>query len=480
MQIQNKIKKSYKGLEDHNPVLLTRFGADPYTLVYKDRVYIYMTEDKPEYDADGNIVENTYSVIDTLSVVSSDDLVNWQDHGVIHAAGKNGAANWGNNSWAPAAAYKNIDGKDRFFLYFANNGNGIAVLSSDSPTGPFVDPIGKALISRDTPTCADVTWLFDPAILMDDDGNAYIYFGGGVPSPDKVSNPGTARVAKLGADMISLDGDPKVIENVPYLFEDAGINKIDGTYYYSYCTNFDVTEEATKEYGFEKGEIMTMCSKDPMGPFELCNPVLKNPERFFGMGGNNHHCMFEFKDQWYIAYHTRILEREMGFKKGYRNTNIDRLVLNDKNQPSTSTGTAKGVAQVKSLDPYKENLATVTSNLAGVNTKPFEEKAKEHGCGEMIISDITDGSWIMVSGAEFGDAAPVEFAVKALGKGTGTVHVLLDSLQSDEICSVSIDCSGDKLESFSTEAIVKTQGKHDIFFVFEGEGYEVYSWKFKA
>ena len=46
-----------------------------------------------------------------------------------------------------------------FFLYFANGGNGIAVLSSDSPTGPFTDPIQKPLVSRETPGCASVTWL---------------------------------------------------------------------------------------------------------------------------------------------------------------------------------------------------------------------------------------------------------------------------------------------------------------------------------
>ena len=162
----------------------------------------------------GEIQENTYSKIDKISVISSDDLVNWTDHGTVYAAGPSGQAKWGGNSWAPAAAWKTIDGKDKFFLYFANSGNGIAVLTADSPVGPFTDPLGKALISRDTPTCAEVTWLFDPAVLQDDDGESYIYFGGGVPSDDKASDPGTARVAKLGKDMISLVGDPRPIENV--------------------------------------------------------------------------------------------------------------------------------------------------------------------------------------------------------------------------------------------------------------------------
>ena len=94
-------------------------------------------------------------------------MVNWTDHGSINVAGSGGAAAWASNSWAPAACHKTINGKEKFFLYFANNGNGIGVLTSDSPTGPWIDPIGKPLISRNTPNCSNVTWLFDPAVLVD-------------------------------------------------------------------------------------------------------------------------------------------------------------------------------------------------------------------------------------------------------------------------------------------------------------------------
>ena len=94
--------------------------------------------------------------------------------------------------------------------------------------------------------------------MLVDGEEAYLYFGGGVPSPEQAANPGTARVAKLGKDMISLDGEPKTIENVSYLFEDSGINKINGKYIYSYCSNFSVPWEKKEELGFECGEIVTM------------------------------------------------------------------------------------------------------------------------------------------------------------------------------------------------------------------------------
>jgi arabinoxylan arabinofuranohydrolase len=487
-----KVLESYKALSDHNPVMVQRFGADPYAMEYKGRIYIYMTQDFPERNEKGEIQENTYSKIDKISVISSDDLVNWTDHGTVYAAGDNGAASWGKNSWAPAAAWKNIDGKDKFFLYFANSGNGIAVLTADSPVGPFTDPIKRALISRDTPTCAEVTWLFDPAVLMDDDGESYIYFGGGVPSDDKASNPGTARVAKLGKDMISIEGDPKPIENVSYLFEDSGINKIDGKYYYSYCSNFSMTKDAEKEQGFEQGEIVTMVSGDPMGPFEMCNPVLKNPEHFFGLGGNNHHCMFKFEGKYYITYHARILEEKMGFLKGYRSTCIDELVINERKEPSKSTATRAGAAQVKSFDPYKETKAATMSNAAGISTRPFGAEAEKHGSGDMIVTDIRAGGFIQVSGVDFGaePATKVEVNVKrAAGfkkdAVRGKIHVCVDSPEAEALEEVEISMGARKGQDtnegfmkFSSRLDRVVSGVHDLYFVFEGEGFEFYSWKF--
>lgn len=115
----------YKKAAYNNPVMTQRFGADPYALVYGGRVYLYMTADIFEYESTGEVKTNSYSKINSICVISSSDLVNWTDHGTIYAAGRDGAATWANNSWAPAAACKEIDGKMKFFLYFANSGGGI-------------------------------------------------------------------------------------------------------------------------------------------------------------------------------------------------------------------------------------------------------------------------------------------------------------------------------------------------------------------
>ncbi len=484
------LQKSYKPIGNHNPVMTQRFGADPYAMVYDGRVYLYMTGDDPMYKSDGSIKDNDYSNICTICVISSSDLVNWTDHGTVYAAGKNGQASWGNNSWAPAAAWKMIDGKPKFFLYFANNGNGIAVLTADSPTGPFTDPIGGPLISRSTPNCSDVTWLFDPAVLIDDDGSAYIYVGGGIPQ-DRAADPGTARVARLGDDMISLDGDPVPIENVPYLFEDSGINRIGDRYYYSYCSNFSVTEEAEKELGFGGGEIVTMVSDDPMGPFTLCGSILKNPGAFFGAGGNNHHCIFEFEGEWYITYHARLLEQAMELTGGYRSTNIDVLSFDENGVPTATKGTQKGVSQVGYFDPYQTVSAATFGNMAGLDTVQYGEDAVKYGSGDMILTGVSDGDWLCVYGADFGDMGPSEFTLE--------VRKSPDAAYTDSICAIRVtqdklfgsepfadiplesimNAGSDEFVTITVPVDINVTGVHDIYMIFAGEGYEVRSWSFE-
>ena len=474
--MENNTIKSFKPAGDHNPIMTQRFGADPFAMIYKDRVYMYMTCDILTYDEAGKLTENNYSKINTISVASSSDLVNWTDHGVVYAAGEEGIATWGGNSWAPAACWKNINGKDKFFLYFANSGNGIAVLSSDSPTGPFVDPINGPLVSRDTPNCASVTWLFDPAVLVDDDGTGWLYIGGGVPSDDKAANPGTARVVRLTDDMIHLAEDPKPIENVAYLFEDSGINKINGKYYYSYCSNFNVTPEATEKLGFESGEILTMVSDKPDGPFVPSAAVLKNPGFFFGRGGNNHHCMFEFKGKYYIAYHSRILEEYMGLDGGFRSTNVDEINLGADGAPAKSTGTRKGVAQVGSFDPYACVPAATFASMAGLKTVEYLEGTtdKKLFAGEMLVSPEENGSWMSIEGVDFGTQGASSVTVTARSENGMGICVFAGS---EKVAEFKTAASAEFAEA-TFDLSSKVTGKHDIRFVFDGAKGEVRCWKF--
>lgn len=473
-----ELTQSLKGMANSNPLITQDFGADPYAMVYGDRVYFYMTADAFEYDKDGNIIENSYSKIQSIHVISTDDMVNFTDHGCVRVAGRDGAAKWANNSWAPAAAWKNIDGKDKFFLYFADAGGGIGVVTADSPTGPFTDPLGKGLIRRDMPNCGNVLWLFDPAVLVDDDGQAYIYFGGGVPE-DKISAPGTGRVAKLGDDMISIVGEAVALD-VPYLFEDSGIHKYNNKYYYTYCSNWQVDAAGTEKYGFKNAEIVSLVSENPMGPFEFNEVILSNPGTLVGLYGNNHHAVFSFKDRWYITYHARSVEKAMGVEKGYRSTHIDEFKMGEDGQIGRILMTWMGREQLKNVDPYVNNIASNMANQAGIDVVPADSTASYYGCGNYAVSDIHVGDWIKVQGVDFGEVSPAALSFFARNVSSeAKVQVRVDTPNGEVIALVELtENTTDEFVEYKAKLLEEVTGVHNLFFIFDGEGFDFGSWQF--
>lgn len=468
-----ELTKSFKVRGNTNPIMTQAFGADPYALVVDDTIYIYMTADAFDYNASGEITENTYSKINTIHLVSTKDMKNFTDHGEIKVAGKDGAAKWAKNSWAPAAAHKVINGKDKYFLYFADNGGGIGVVCADSPEGPYVDPIGHALISRSVPTCDSVLWLFDPAVLVDDDGSAYIYFGGGVPE-GKVPEPGTGRVCKLGDDMISLDGDPVPLD-VPYLFEDSGIHKFGNKYYYTYCTNWNVPDSAMKDFGFKSGEIAMLESDSPMGPFTYKEKILANPGTLCGLYGNNHHALFEFKGEHYIVYHSRHLEKKMGVEHNYRATFINKVSIKEDGSIGVIGQSLEGPDQLVSYNPYETHRAVTVSNMVGTNAVA----ADEIGYGNMKLGNINTGDYVELTGVDFGaeGATKVTFTVDAKEGAIGHIMVRAEFPNKPDIAVAEIKGKFENGEVSATFDAPLT-GTQFVYIVFEGEGFEVNTIRF--
>ena len=433
-----------------------------------------MTSDDYEYDAKGNVLNNSFGYIKTLRIISSDDMVNWTDHGEIKVAGNDGAAKWASHSWAPAIAYKQIDGKDKFFLYFANDASGIGVLEADTPLGPWKDPIGKALLTKETPGCKGVEWCFDPAVLVDDDGSAYIYFGGGVPNGQQ-NNPKTARVAKLGEDMISIDGEAKEID-APCMFEDSGIFKYGDKYYYSYCSNFmSPHKEGYPGYG----TICYMVSDNPMGPFKYAGEVFENPQIWFGVGGNNHHATFVYEGKSYFIYHAQTLskaqEEAQGLApgtltKGYRSTHIDPIELNSDGTIRPIAGTYEGISQLKTINPYERIDAETVAWNAGIKIADCAEEGKLFKDFNRQITDLQDGDWTSVAQAAFGDRGAAEFTVKAASKSGGQIEIHMDSPEGALVGTVNVEATGSEntFKEFSCK-LDRITDTHNVFLVFKGK-----------
>lgn len=457
-------ENAFKYPTDNNPAVVHKLSADPAVLVYNDTVYIYMTNDSQQAEITPGNKPNSYTAINTFNVFSSKDLTNWTDCGEIAVAGKsnkNGAAKWANNSWAPAICVKKIDGKDKFFLYFADSANGIGVLTADSPVGPFTDPLGHGLITRDnTPNTEGVHWLFDPAVLIDDDGTGYLYYGGGVQ--DDPAHPKSARCVQLGDDMISIVGTPTTID-APWLFEDSGINKMNGKYYYSYCSNW------TDRKGFEGPEVSPiaviayMTSDKPLGPFTYQGYTLLNPGTYFGAWGNNHHWIFEFKGNTYIAYHAQTVEKQIKFDNGgYRNLYITDFKVNADGSWPIQDAKSTGVKQVGTFNPFEEIPAATMHSSRNIAVTSAQ-----------TLVPVKDGSYICIKGADLKGAKKI--AAIANGGAGGKLQLFRDNFSNGTLLAevnIPAKAKDAKMETAILKAVDETC---DLYLVFTGD-FELLKW----
>ena len=419
------LSNSWKIWGHRNALITQGFSADPSTMVYDGRVYLFASNDSLEYDANGNATARTFANgIQGLRVISSADLSNWTDHGVINVGGDPPSTNplinepkvtpYSTKAWAPSATWKMIGNKPRFFLYFANSGNGIGVIIADSPTGPWRSPLNKLLIDRNTPNCATVDYLFDPGVFIDDDGQAYLYFGGGqnFNNPDVPNNSNHtqyARRVKLNPDMVSLRGTPEEWY-VPYLFEACDMVKFNNNYYFTYCTNWGTNGNA---FGLSNSQIAYMKGGDPMGIYKT-DPTDPNigsfsaPARLLNSASgqlasrddNNHQNLFVFKDNLYIAYHAaKVAEAMLTGDFKHRSSFIDKVTVNGDGTLEPVTMTRKGVDQVGNLDPYALNEAETIGIMGGIYTR------SDPGAGnKMVVTSIDTGDWVALYGVDFGSA----------------------------------------------------------------------------
>lgn len=463
-----------KQLGNSNPLVDYKYGADPYVMEYDGRVYVYMSSDSYIYNADGTIAENNYSNINTISVISSADLVNWTDHGKIKVAGETGAASWAGVSWAPTATHKTINGKEKFFLYFANSGGGIGVLEADSPIGPFTDPLGEALVKPNSAQSQGVWWLFDPAVFVDDDGSAYLYYGGGIPNDsdgaDENTNPKTARVVKLGADMISLDGDPVEID-APCLLEDSDMFRYKDKYYYSYCTNYSQNHKTIEGVDEQPGlgNICYMVSDSPMGPFTYAGRVLDNPIGWAGGFSNNHHSIFTFQDKAYIAYHTVSVGAANNQANGYRSTFINEISFKEDGTIEKVTGNYEGVTQVKDFSPYQVTEAETIAWRSGLNVGACDQASATGLTVNRALTGICAGDWTSISRVAFGDTGATTFKVKAAPEKGGTIEIRLDQPDGKKVGTVQVSGTANVYKEYSCTLTETVTGTHHVFFVFNSD-----------
>ncbi len=463
-------KKVYKTPANANPISSSVFCADPTSVEYEGRLYVYGTNDHQQSEED---TTNDYDQIKSLVVFSTDDMVNWIYHGRIEVGE---VAPWIANSWAPSIASRvEEDGLTHFYLYFSNGGNGVGVITSTDPVGPWSDPLGKPLVYQNMPGLTNCPAPFDPGVCIDENGVGWLAFGGGAPATGTDIHTNLPKIVKLGSDMLSFASDFVSID-APYFFEASELNYIDGVYYYTYCNNWQTRGKEWDYEGIAKPPACSMAYLVTETPLDAESWEYKgayfynsgqNAEGESGLRwGNNHTHFCTFQGVNYILHHTLLLEELMGGSAGFRSLMVDYLPMNSQEQDIPITAaTRKGVSQIKAVDAYSENSGALQFTSADV----FYDKVKNPAAKSMA-----DGAWIMVKGVDFEYGAD-RFIASV--KGRGRLEVRLDDIDSEPVSFIEFDNAD--FTKVRSESVKSFGGRnHNVFFVFSGEEIEFESWNF--
>lgn len=438
-------------LSAQNPIVQTCYTTDPAPMVHDGTLYVYTGHDEDRAD---------FFWMQEWRVYSTTDMVNWTDHGSPLAIE---SFEWADDrAWAAQCIERN----GKFYWYVClhsklSNAMAIGVAVGDSPTGPFKDAIGK-------PLC-DGSWDYiDPTVWIDDDGQAYLYWG----------NP-NIYYAKLNDDMISIKGEVGKFEQTVESFgapnpekrvrgqkytdiytEGPWIHKRNGKYYLLYAA------------GGVPEHIAYSMADSPLGPWKYMGAIMPLQDT----GSFTNHCgIIDYKGNSYFFYHTGKLPGGGGFG---RSVAVEQFSFNEDGTFPTINATKEGVKPVGTLNPRQKVEAETIAFSEGLKSEPNGEDG-------VYISEIHDGDYIKVREVDFGAQSPRYFmaSVSSALRG-GTLEIHLDSIRGEQIASVKVPHTGGWERWMTVNAALQKDatGVRDVYFVFKGrKGCKLFNfdwWKF--
>lgn len=287
-----------------NPILRHKYTCDPTVLAYANKIYLYTGHDEAPIGVNDYIMKD-------WCCFSSADLENWEEHPVPLKAT--------DFKWAKGDAYasKILERDGTFYWYVAVThasipGKAIGVAVSSSPTGPFYDKKGAALITAEMlPATQNEKANLDPSVLVDDDGTAYIFWGNQ-----------TCYYAKLKQNLLELDS-PIAKVNLPNFEEGVHIHKRNGWYYLTYG------------YGMPE-KIAYAMSRKIDGPWEfkgILNELVANCQ-------TDRPAIIDYHNKSYFFYHNGALNNGNSYR---RSVCIDYLYYNADGSMKPIIMTTEGV-----------------------------------------------------------------------------------------------------------------------------------------
>lgn len=420
-------------LRAQNPIIQTMFTADPAPVVLRDTLFLYTGHDEEEAPAKSYLMRE-YRLFTTT------DMVNWTDRG---APLKTSQISWSVND---ASAAQVVERKGKYYWYFStlnrnSPGVSVGVAVADSPYGPFRDALGKALVTNDMTKYALHSWDdLDPSVFVDDDGQAYLFWGNGA-----------CYRAKLNQDMISIHGEIHALDikdktafSGKYT-EAPWVYKRNKKYYLVYAAEFPEN-------------ISYSTAKNITGPWKA-EGVLMSTEK----GSNTNHAgIVDYKGNSYFFYHNDALPGGHSYD---RSVAVEQFKYkSDGTIPPlqmSPSGIIKGVA---TLNPYKRTEAETIAFSKGV--KAVEDK--ERG---VIITSVHHGDYIKVRDVDFGDKGPSSFTASTSSRyDGGTIEIRMDNIDGKMIGALKVPYTGEweNWKEFSTK-LENVKGTHDVYFVFKGK-----------
>lgn len=419
-------------VNSQNPIVQTKYTADPAPMVWNDRLYLYTS-----HDEDGS----TWFTMNNWNLYSTNDMVNWTDHGAVLSYTD---FEWASgDAWAPQCIER--DGK--FFMYVPmisklNNRPAIGVAVGDSPMGPFYDPIGAPLVQTEW---GDI----DPAVFIDDDGQAYLYWG----------NPNLYYV-KLNEDMISYEGD---VVRVPMTVESFGKRDDDSERETLYEEGPWLYKRNDIYYLFWPGgplpeHIGYSTSDSPTGPWKYGGVVMPAQGGSFTI----HPGVVDFRGNTYFFYHNAALPGGGGFN---RSVAVEEMRFNpDGTIPEinmTKEGITKGLA---TLNPYLLNQAETIAFSEGFKSSQNDQVG-------VFVTGNRDGAYIKVRDVDFGEKGAKKFFARVATTHNDpiTLEVRLGSKEGEKIASVRVPRTGGSNRwAIINSDVPKVTGVHDLYFVVRG------------
>ena len=414
-------------LSAQNPIVQTWCTSDPAPMVHDGTLYVYTGHDEDGAD---------FFWMQEWRVYSTQDMVNWTDHGSPLALE--------DFSWADDRAWASqcIERNGKFYWYICahsklSGGMAIGVAVADSPVGPFRDALGKPLFENGS-------WdHIDPTVMIDDNGQAWLMWG----------NP-QVYYLKLNSDMISYEGELGLLPMTEDAFGAPKMNQREKGKQYKDCyvegpwimkAPQPVLPQAKKQKRKFKNtnryyliyaaggipeHISYSSAPSPTGPWTYVGQIMPQADT---KSFTNHAGIADFKGHSYFFYHTGKLPGGGGFG---RSVAVEEFTYNADGTFPTILPTDEGVKPLCTFSPYRRVEAETMAFSKGLKTEQNEDVG-------VYVCDIHNGDYIKLQNVDFGGRTPRTFTARvASGLRGGQIELRTDSIGGTLLARIEVPATG--------------------------------------